>query len=78
MAGEAVPILRRVSGRSMPALLTSSVQAALIEVGHVQRGAHDVADALAILDRDQRAIRPVGHDLHGRALPAEHRTRTIS
>ena len=55
----------------MPALLISSVQADLQLIVHVQYGADDVVDPLAILDADLAAVGAVGHDLHGRAVAAQ-------
>ena len=62
----------RVSGRSMPALLISSVQADLMMSATSRVALTTSLICLAILDRDERPIGAVRHHLHGRALAAQH------
>jgi hypothetical protein len=60
----------RVSGRSMPAEETSSIHSPLIGSSTSRTGADRVADRLAILDQEGRAVGAVGHDLHDRPFLA--------
>ena len=73
MAGEAVPVLHAGERPVDAGRAHLERPGAGDRVVHVEHGAHRVADRLAILDADQRAVGAVGHDLHGRALAAEDR-----
>ena len=72
MAREPVPILdpgERPVDAGRADLELPGTRHRIVDVEH---GTDRGGDRLAILDPDLRAVRPVGHHLHGRALAAEH------